>query len=601
MEVLDNAQNPARETESASMASMFGDSDDEDCKREVIVAAIAVAKAVMNDSPPFATVGQVSVGGGRGIFATRDLAAGTLVVAEIPVFPFEDASQLDDPAYLMQTIENLSSNELAVDACAFLYPQKYEEADAEEREQVVAIWGEEQLVQLAERVKASRDEVIRRVLVLQHNGFDTGIYKWLSMANHSCAPNCIKFATNNSSGWASEIWTTQSVQKGEELTISYRSPLEMAQSSMNRFLIQHHRFQCKCKACARIESIYWDKSVIESINSSVVELGVNPSSTAESPLTVDAALESVEEAVEAMEKEQKWLAVDDQEDVLRTCKRMFRACDELMERTMAIAFALNPISDSPSDVLSATAVNSAANCMQSIADEVRMYSNITQSMWSALLSGNRSTMLILSRIHKCFANTAAIVLDPSSRTPGPRTGSSQHSKRRRVKRSLTSRSLLMFVVHSARLAELQQAYLGSQHPDLAGSHLDVAEGLRAALDLYASEEAERVAPILTGAEYQGGTLECMAQFLAALQLSGVGLQGKRSPSSLSDLQVALRAHKVEGEKLKALYATRRRYPEAQATLTRPGAVYWGREGLTSRTTAAPASSDYTINDANKPF
>ena len=37
-------------------------------------------------------------------------------------------------------------------------------------------------------------ELLRLTLVLQHNGFASGLYHRLSMINHSCAPNCLKIS-----------------------------------------------------------------------------------------------------------------------------------------------------------------------------------------------------------------------------------------------------------------------------------------------------------------------------------------------------------------------------------------------------------------------
>jgi len=561
----------------ADSMDMFGDSDsDEDTsRREVVAAAVAAAGAAQNDLRPFAAVGPVSVGGGRGIIAMEDLPAGSLVVAEIPVMPFEDASQLDDPECLMIALEGVCASELAVNATEFIFPQDYSEADDEEKRNVANIWGEDRLQQLAERVQVPRDELVRRVLALQHNAFDTGLYKWLSMINHSCAPNCIKFAPSNSSGWASEIWTTRAVPKGGELTMSYRSPLETAASAMRLFLQQHHRFRCVCAACqdrereatightgrgaaarARIQT----QERVTVFTAAATEEG-------EAEAAAEATLAAIEEAAEAMEKELKWLAVDDEEDVLHTCKRMQHASEQLLERTLAVALA-HPAVDA------AIVTAAAAQHMQPIANDVRMYGDLAEQLWAD--GRNRSAVLILARVHKCYADAAALVLNPRSRT------ASSSGKKRRVKRSLTSRSLLLFVVNAARLAQLQRLYLGDEHPDLAGTHLDVAEGLRAAVDLYAKDSAADAPPAPADASESaaGGALESATDFIAAMRASQIVLlglpAGAAAATSTADVLAAMREHKATGERLKALYATRRRFPDAHSTLKSAGAVYWGR-------------------------
>ena len=508
-------------------------------------------------------------------------------MAEIPVMPFEDASQLDDPEYLMKALESVCASELAVDATEFIYPQNYAEADAEEKANVAAIWGEDQLLALSQRVNVPRDEIVRRVLALQHNAFDTGLYKQLSMINHSCAPNCIKFAPNNSSGWASEIWTTQPVQRGAELTMSYRSPLETAVSAMRRFLQQHHRFHCLCTACRDREmgAQALAGTVFRADHSSAA---ARAGAGAEAEAEAEAALEAIEEAVEAMEREQKWLAVDEEEDVLHTCKRMQRACDELLERTLGVALAHPAVDPAICGEGGGRggAAKAAGQLMKPISQEVRMYGDLSEALWAA--GRNRSALLLLARVHKCYANAAALVLEPVTRP------SNNGKKRRRVKRSLTSRSLLLFVVNAARLAELQTMYLGPEHPDLAGSHLDVAEGLRAAVDLYAKDGPADAAPAAVasvGAEGAavsaevagaGGRLDCPADFTAALRAAEVALLGLPSSSSVAttaDMLGAMREHRAVGDRLKSLYATRKRFPEAHAALTAQGAVYWGRPAM----------------------
>jgi len=304
----------------------------------------------------------------------------------------------------------------------------------------------------------------------------------------------------------------------------------------------------------------------------------------------EAALAAVEEAVEAMEKELKWLAVDEEEDVLHTCKRMQRACDELLERTLGLVLA-HPSVDAAVLAGADNAAAAAAQHMRLIAQDVRMYGDAAEALWAG--GRNRSALLHLARVHKCYANAAALALNPSTRA-------ASNGKKRRVKRSLTSRSLLLFVVNAARLAQLQQLYLGAEHPDLAGTHLDVAEGLRMAVDLYARDgtadapTAAAGAGAGAGAEVAGppgAALESLPDFSAALRASqvvllGAGAGADASAASAADLLAAMREHKAAGERLKALYATRRRYPEAHASLKAAGAVYWGRPPAAAAAAAA---------------
>jgi len=115
-------------------------------------------------------------------------------------------------------------------------------------------------------------DAIRMLLVLRLNAFQTGAYLYMSMFNHSCQPNCTKFTPSadtfqNDHGTSStipsrhnnqyndhhhyqtspphlscysQIWTTQWITKGQELTLFYLHPRELAHATRRlRFWEQH--------------------------------------------------------------------------------------------------------------------------------------------------------------------------------------------------------------------------------------------------------------------------------------------------------------------------------------------------------------------------
>lgn len=218
---------------------LFGEDDEEETEEKVeeTVAENSIVKEIPG------------LGGGRGLFAARDLSAGILIVAEIPIVVWDDPNALDDPDILADVVERVCSDSDASSVCRHLHPRSLSEADEKEKSRVDDIWGRDVLQRISLKTSMPIDEVIRIILVLQHNGFGSGLYKHLSMVNHSCSPNCIKFNPSNSSGWASEIWTTRPVSVGEELTICYCDSLELSTFSMQSFLKDHHRFQCCCRRC----------------------------------------------------------------------------------------------------------------------------------------------------------------------------------------------------------------------------------------------------------------------------------------------------------------------------------------------------------------
>lgn len=107
-------------------------------------------------------------------------------------------------------------------------------------------------------------DAIRMLLVFRLNAFQTGAYLFMSMFNHSCQPNCTKFtpsdafiidrttsvlpSSNNNHqktssttlSCYSQIWTTQWITKGQELTLFYLHPRELSHATRRfRFWEQH--------------------------------------------------------------------------------------------------------------------------------------------------------------------------------------------------------------------------------------------------------------------------------------------------------------------------------------------------------------------------
>ncbi len=193
------------------------------------------------------------VGGGRGVFAEVDIPPGTLILAERPLCHWPPGSSLSDPFVLAQCIEQIFTSPVLHEVSLFLHPNHLREADSEEIKKL-----ETYLIDVTNELKdlcptLTLDELIRIALVLQHNGFESGLYKYLSLVNHSCIPNCIKFSPSqmNLNNWkyVSEIWSTQLIRAGEEITICYVDKIEIPYRTMKAYLSEHHRFKCECLRC----------------------------------------------------------------------------------------------------------------------------------------------------------------------------------------------------------------------------------------------------------------------------------------------------------------------------------------------------------------
>lgn len=197
-------------------------------------------------------------GGGRAFVAERDLQPGTLIVVEKPSIewpPDQVGKELGlvsvrhilnhtEAQKLVHNLEDFHPTKEGVDAL------KAEE-DVQVREMIESF--EQSLsdtlpatVELAKSkgfsnrdgtLLAARD-IVRLLLALRYNGFESGVYLHLAMLNHDCYPNSVKFAPTDD---FSEVRTTRFVKAGEALTISYL-PRITSHASRRHHLWDQHRF-----------------------------------------------------------------------------------------------------------------------------------------------------------------------------------------------------------------------------------------------------------------------------------------------------------------------------------------------------------------------
>ena len=132
--------------------------------------------------------------------------------------------------------------------CRSFHPVSLEEEDLEEYMKKL---GQENLaaIKKSSETIVEEKEIIRLVAVLCHNGLTSGMYKLVTMFNHSCCPNCQIFIPQPGSLGAAEIWTIKPVKQGEELRICYSSPIEQSSQRIRRYLLEQHKFLCTCPRC----------------------------------------------------------------------------------------------------------------------------------------------------------------------------------------------------------------------------------------------------------------------------------------------------------------------------------------------------------------
>jgi Zn-finger protein len=223
---------------------LFGSSEDEIDDHDIPVEG--------TDSMRLSTVVEMrDIGGSRGLVSICRIPPGVLLLAETPAVTWKE-NKLEEIEDLIVTIEACLMNKVGYEITKTLHPKFLKDCDEEELDNVKALIDSNRIEELALKTGIEKEEILRVLLVLQHNGFGSGLYGVLTMLNHSCNPNCIKFPPSVGSSGASEIWTVRQIEKGEECTICYCEPLEMTKQSMGNYLEKHHRFSCKCSDCKLI-------------------------------------------------------------------------------------------------------------------------------------------------------------------------------------------------------------------------------------------------------------------------------------------------------------------------------------------------------------
>ena len=193
---------------------------------------------------------------GFGLVATRDIAASELIIAESPLLKVKlspegdlegqfvkDKREFVSPA-LVQVLNQLPDNDLfkfytLADSCS---------------------------VNLAQGFGLGHDlhpGFKTNYGIIKTNSFSMDfrnqtcltLFPTISRLNHSCQPNCNHYW---SSGSLFKVRAIRDIAVGEELTISYMSPLQRAdfhcRESRRRILSEEFGFDCSCNLCQDSET-----------------------------------------------------------------------------------------------------------------------------------------------------------------------------------------------------------------------------------------------------------------------------------------------------------------------------------------------------------
>jgi SET domain len=482
--------------------------------------------------------GVQQIGGGRRVIAECEIPPGVLLVAEIPTATWAGAGNLQDTDTFAAAVEVCCCDPAAYKITSTLHPQQLSSCVTEEIQRVQELISSDRQQEIATKSGLSKEEVVRVILVLQHNGFGSGLYGQLTMLNHSCNPNAIKFSPCAGSLGASEIWSVRSIAPGEEITISYCEPLEMTRQSVQEFLKSHHGFTCQCSECLAPE--IGDKT--------------QDGDSKSPPKANQIAHESkLQEMILGLEQELKfWQSTPHDID------GAIQGVTRLMKNTTEMA-----------------AVESEGE-------------------------GFAVSSRLLARLHKLAANAAATFLDFASKF--------QQQRGKRPKRELLKTAAFSFLRNSLSLLWQQLTYLGPHHPDVASSHIDMAEALECAMNMLYEDLSHALTAGLSdegSAQYREFSL-LKIKLARATAAAAAGANHTAAPDSTNKssevagkgeaavattaavpsvasaliskraIQDEIQRFRAEGSRIKNLYA-RRHFPGLFQDLRsgKPGAYHWG--------------------------
>lgn len=171
-----------------------------------------------------------------------DISAGTLLMEEAPfvTWPAHTGDELLNE-YVIKILLRNKNHAIILDHMKHVHPVSL---DIVPNEMIVSL--NEKFGAIIDKMalefksKITRDEIVRLFFALQMSAFGTGIYLHLSLLNHNCYPNCIKFSPDPSKKMAnSQIRALRPIKAGEEITISYLIPPEQSlQSRTSKLKLQ---------------------------------------------------------------------------------------------------------------------------------------------------------------------------------------------------------------------------------------------------------------------------------------------------------------------------------------------------------------------------
>jgi hypothetical protein len=183
--------------------------------------------------PPLVYLVKASPGKGLGVFATRDMVIGDIVMRETPVLKIRLPKLAKGSPY-------------PTAAVAMLLQEQFDNLSPRVQEEVLSLTHE------LNAVNSNSQDTLGTIF--RNNAYNTGdqvgLFPKIARINHSCRPNTSYY-------WSAKlnkriVYATRNIKAGEELFVSYISLLLSRQDRQKQ--LDRYGFQCHCEACAQAQS-----------------------------------------------------------------------------------------------------------------------------------------------------------------------------------------------------------------------------------------------------------------------------------------------------------------------------------------------------------
>lgn len=419
-------------------------------------------------NPSVILVSATRTGGGRGYVASDDLPPGTLLLVEEPVVTWPEGQRGKELGLI--SVEAIVKRDAVTGGSGVaglmerLHPAK-RDADGDEAardgrgdERVsemmkimrdlhsddpllprILQMAKENGIHCSNGTELTADDVLRMLLALRCNGFESGLFLNFSMFNHSCDPNCVKFLPDDSAAAGdddsrrrrttaeeegrrkySEVRTTRRVKRGEELTLHYMDPREVSHATRRRYLWEQHRFDVGDDAA------HPTSRFMELVGDAMPPSSVRGRDEDDATFRVEKALEELEGLHEDLKVASSLPTTDGDDGTTIRCFERLKAM-ELASRELSSAAAGQL--DNPNHIL-------LVRCF-------RLHTNVCETL---------------------LLGTGPNLTPRNDLSDGQRTT-----------------VLRKFVQSAYELLPLQLLYLGTDHPDVGRTYQDIAQGIRSLL------------------------------------------------------------------------------------------------------------------------